>query len=88
VISPEDITRWPRVVSPDLMPSISKRTTSGSSVSGPKVQRIECKGRTQITSEPEPQRIDFGQGNERTIAGISSAITSCVARPFFSVTAI
>ena len=48
---------------------------------------IECSGRTQIRL-PDPQRIDFGQGNERTIDGISSAITSCVARPFFSVIAV
>ncbi len=66
---------------------MSNFTISGSSVSGPNVQMIECSGRTQI-NEPVPQRIDFGQGNARTIEGISSAMTSCVARPFLSVIAI
>ncbi len=56
--------RWPRVVRPERMPSISNSTTSVSSVSGPKTQRIDCRGRTQ-RREPAPQRIDFGQGNLR-----------------------
>jgi hypothetical protein len=49
-----------------LDPSTSKSMTSVSSVSGPKVHRIDCSGRTQ-RSEPGsrealPQRIDLGQG--------------------------
>jgi hypothetical protein len=54
------------VTLPETMPSTSKGTTSGSSVSAPKVQRIECSGRTQRRLAPAaealPQRIDFGQG--------------------------
>ena len=57
------------------MPSTSKSTTTGSSVSGPNVQTIDCSGRTQ-RSEPGsadalPQRIDFGHGKSRITAGIS-----------------
>ena len=53
---------------------MSKRTISGSSVSGPKVATIECSGRTQL-SLPAPQRIDFGHGKPRTTSGTMSAIT-------------
>ena len=83
--------RWPSVTSPEAMPSTSKRTMSGSSVSGPKVQTIECSGLTQrsdaVEVEAGPQRIDFGQGKLRTMAGTISAITSVVGRPGFSMTA-
>ena len=68
------------------MPSTLNLTTSGSSVSGPNVARIECSGRTQV-SLPLPQRIDFGQGNARTTSGIMSPITSSAGLPGFSVTA-
>ena len=68
------------------MPSTLNATISGSSVSGPKVARIECSGRTQV-SLPLPQRIDFGQGNVRTTSGIISASTSSAERPAFSITA-
>ena len=44
--------RWPNVVCPVSMPSTENFTTSGSSVSGPKVAMIECSGRTQ-ESEPD-----------------------------------
>src|SRR6185295_13182687 len=44
--------RWPSVVCPASMPSTENFTTSGSSVSGPKVAMIECSGRTQ-ESEPD-----------------------------------
>ena len=73
--------RWPRVVSPDLTPSISKGTTLP-----PKRQRIECSGRTQRRL-PSPQRMDFGQGKARTTSGTISAMTSAVARPGRSMTA-
>ena len=74
------------------MPSMANFTTSGSSVSSPKVAVIACSGRTQF-SEPDfaeraPQRIDFGQGKVRTITGSISASTSMVARPFFSISAM
>ena len=67
---------------PETMPSTSKGTTSGSSVSAPKVQRIDCSGRTQrrgrrqraARAEALPQRIDFGQGKLRMIAGTISAM--------------
>ena len=67
------------------MPSTSKSTTEGSSVSGPKVQTIDCSGRTQRRlpgfAEAGPQRIDFGQGKARMTAGISSAMISSAALP-------
>ena len=79
--------RWPRVTSPEAMPSTSKRTISGSSVSGPKVQRIEWSGRTQRSESAEPQRIDFGQGKSRTTSGTISATRSGTGRPGRSITA-
>ena len=39
-------------------------------------------------AERAPQRIDFGQGNVRTITGSMSASTSSVARPGFSISAM
>ena len=70
---------------------MSKGTTSVSAVSGPKTQRIECSGRTQVRlpgfAEAAPQRIDFGHGKPRTILGTISAITSSAVRPGFSITA-
>ena len=79
------------MVCPVSMPSIENFTTSGSSVSRPKVAMIECSGRTQ-DSEPDfaersPQRIDFGHGKVRMITGRISAITSIAARPGFSISA-
>jgi len=79
------------VVLPVAMPSTSKRTISGSSVSGPKVAMIECSGRTH-DSEPDfteraPQRIDFGHGKVRMITGNALAITSIAALPGFSISA-
>ena len=73
---------------PARMPSTAKSTTTGSSVSGPKVQTIDCSGRTQ-RSDPGsadglPQRIDFGQGKARITAGTNSAMTSSAARPGFT----
>ena len=74
------------------MPSTSKGTTSGSSVSAPKVQRIACSGRTQRRLAPAadalPQRIDFGQGKLRITAGTISAIAATVSCPGFSMTAM
>src|SRR6478735_5088527 len=54
--------RWPNVVCPASMPSTENFTTSGSSVSRPKVAVIACSGRTQ-DSEPDlaersPEHID------------------------------
>ena len=74
------------------MPSTANFTTSGSSVSSPKVAMIECSGRTQV-SEPDlaeraPQRIDFGHGKVRMMTGSISASTSSVARPGFSISAM
>jgi hypothetical protein len=85
------------------MPATSKGTTIGSSVSGPKVQRIERSGRTQRRldvpsasalansesggAERAPQRIDVGHGKLRITSGTSSATTSSAARPGFSRTA-
>ena len=70
--------RWPRVVSPAAMPSTEKGTTSGSSVSGPKVHRIEWSGRTQRSgsgaAELAPQRIDFGHGKLLTMPGSTAAM--------------
>ena len=70
----------------EAIPSTSKGITSGSSVSGPNVATMECSGRTQ-RSEPEPQRMDFGQGKLRMMPGIASATISGVVRPGFSITA-
>ena len=83
--------RWPNVVWPASMPSMENFTTSGSSVSRPKVAMIECSGRTQDSApdlaERSPQRIDFGHGKVRMITGRISASTSSVARPGFSISA-
>jgi hypothetical protein len=73
------------------MPSTSKSITLVSSVSGPKVHRIDCSGRTQ-RSEPGsrealPQRIDFGHGKDRMMPGIASAMISSASRPSFLMTA-
>ena len=59
---------------------------SGSSVSGPKVARMECSGRTQV-SRPSPQRIDLGHGKILITSGTISPITSIAGRPGFSITA-
>ena len=59
---------------PAAMPSTWNGTTSGSSVSGPKVATIECSGRTQV-SRPTPQRIDFGHGKVRITTGSISDST-------------
>ena len=91
--------RWPKVTLPAATPADLESTTTGSSVSGPKVQRIERSGRTQRRlavpsasfaregrirgAERAPQRIDFGQGKPRIIAGTSSATISSAARPGF-----
>ncbi len=84
--------RWPHVVWPASMPSTANFTTSGSSVSGPKVAVIACSGRTQISepgfAERAPQRIDFGHGKVRMMTGSISASTSSVARPGFSISAM
>ena len=83
--------RWPRVTLPAAMPSTLNGTMSGSSVSGPKVARMECSGRTQVSApgsaDGAPQRIDFGQGKLLMTAGKISPITSMAARPGFSITA-
>ena len=83
--------RWPNVTSPDAIPSLSNRTISAASCCVASVQTMPRSGRTQRSesgrAEAAPQRIDFGQGNERTIAGMISAITSFVSRPGFSITA-
>ena len=67
------------------MPSISKAMTTGSSVSGPKVQMIDCSGRTQRSApgfaEALPQRMDFGHGKPRMMAGITSLMISSAALP-------
>ena len=67
-------------------------TTSGSSVSRPKVATMACSGRTHCSApgfaERSPQRIDFGHGKVRMITGSISASTSSVARPGFSISAI
>ena len=68
------------------MPSIAKRTISGSSVSAPNVATMECNGRTQV-NRPSPQRIDFGHGKLFTTSVMISPITSIADRPFFSITA-
>ncbi len=76
---------------PTSTPSMAKGTSSGVSVSGPKLATIECSGRTQRSEpgsrEAAPQRIDFGQGKLFTIAGMISASTSIVSRPGRSITA-
>ena len=74
------------------MPSTENFTTSGSSVSGPKVAMIACSGRTQLSEpglpERAPQRIDFGQGKVRMMTGRISASTSIASRPAFSISAM
>ena len=73
------------------LPSISNGTTSVSDDSGPKTQRTECSGRTQVRlpgpPELSPQRMDFGQGKDLMMPGMNSAITSGAGRPGFSITA-
>ena len=73
-------------VCPELIPSNSNGTTSGSSVSGPNVATMECSGRTQRVAVV-PQRMDFGQGNARRMPGMNSAMISIADRPGFSITA-
>ncbi len=77
--------RWPRVTFPATIPS----TSSGTTLAPPsslRMQRIECKGRTQ-RSDPAPQRIDFGQGKSRITRSSTSARISDARRPGFSTTA-
>ncbi len=66
-------------------------TTSGDSVSGPKVATMEWSGRTQRSEsaalDAAPQRMDFGQGKLLMIAGRISASTSIVSAPARSMTA-
>jgi hypothetical protein len=54
-------------------------------------QGSDCSGRTQrrLPGSPEaaPQRMDFGQGKSRMMAGRISASTSCVGRPGRSIRA-
>ena len=68
---------------------MSKGTISAVSCWVASVQTIPRKGRTQRSAsglvEAAPQRIDFGQGKERTIAGMISASASLVERPGFSI---
>ncbi len=73
--------RWPCVTLPLAMPSTAKGTTSPS-----KVQTMDFSGRTQ-RKDPEPQRIDLGQGKLRMICGTISAMTSVAARPALRITA-
>ncbi len=65
--------RWPHVTSPDSSPSIANGTISAVSCSVASVHTIPRNGRTQRNAsgfaEAAPQRIDFGHGNERMIAG-------------------
>ena len=79
------MNRCPRVISPAAMPPTEKGTTSGSSVSAPKVQTMDCRGRTQRRasglSDPTPQRIAFGHGKVWTIPGSNAARTAGVAPP-------
>ena len=83
--------RWPRVACPAVMPATSNVTTSGSSVSMPKVATIECSGRTQCSApgfaERSPQRIALGHGKVRMTTGTISAMTSIAGRPSFSISA-
>ena len=83
--------RWPQVTSPALTPSISNGTISAASCWVARVHTIPRSGRTQRResgfAEAAPQRIDFGHGKERMIAGMISAIASLVSRPGFSITA-
>ncbi|GJE71890.1 hypothetical protein CHKEEEPN_3442 [Methylorubrum podarium] len=76
---------------PAVIPSTENGTTSGVSVSGPKVATIDCSGRTQrrepACAEAAPQRIDFGQGKLLMMPGRISASTSSVSRPGRSITA-
>ena len=78
-------------MSPAAIPSISNGTTSAASCGVASVQTMPRRGLTQRSAsgfaEAAPQRIDFGHGNERTIAGMISAIASLVSRPGFSITA-
>ena len=77
--------RWPSVVSPAVIPSISTGTTS-TPASVVRMHRIECSGRTQ-RKEPSPQRMDFGQGKARMTWATTSATISAAGRPGRSITA-
>ena len=82
-----DRKRWPRVLLPKAsFPCVPPRSKEPSSTTPPNSAMMECSGRTQRTV-PVPQRIDFGQGKSPMTAGMISASTSAVARPFFSATA-
>ncbi|MCY1519267.1 hypothetical protein D9M68_540170 [compost metagenome] len=67
------------------MPSTSNGITWVSSVSEPKVQTIDCSGRTQRSApgfaDAAPERIGFGQGKLRMMPGIASAMISSAGRP-------
>ena len=77
----EPMNRWPSLIAPASTPPTSNGVTSPS-----KVQTMRCSGRTQRRS-PEPQVIDLGQGNSRTMAGTISAMISPVGRPLRSMMA-
>ncbi len=83
--------RWPQVTSPAAILSISNGTISAVSCCVASVQTMPRNGRTQRSAsgfdDEAPQRIDFGHGKERMIAGMISAIASLVSRPGFSMTA-
>ncbi len=65
------------------MPSTSKGMTRVSSVSEPKVQMMDCSGRTQRSApalaEAAPERMDFGQGKLRMMPGMIDATISSAA---------
>ena len=73
------MNRWPSVVSPALIPSISSGTTSAPA-SFDRMHRIECSGRTQ-RKLPAPQRIDLGHGKLRTVSSSTSATIPAAGRP-------
>ena len=83
--------RWPQVTSPAAIPSISNETISAASCCVASMHTIPRSGGTERSAsgfaEAAPQRIDFGQGKERMIEGIISAIASLVSRPGFSINA-
>jgi hypothetical protein len=79
------MNRCPAVQSPARMPSISSPTTSAPASSDSR-QTIEWSGRTQ-RKDPDPQRIDLGQGKSRTTRSSTSATISPAFRPGFSTVA-
>ena len=82
---PGAMNRWPSVVSPAAIPSMSSATTRAASPSV-RMHRIDCNGRTH-RKLPAPQRMDLGHGKLRTTLSRTSATITSALRPGFVILA-